>query len=147
VRLADDRRGAAAILFALAAMPVLAALGLAADATTGYLVAGRLQKSLDAAALAAGGAADAATAASAAREIFDVNFAPGSQVEVTGFSVLPDPGRRRVTLRAEARLPTVFMRIFGRESIDLAAESTERLVSWRRAGAPSALPRRRRGRA
>jgi hypothetical protein len=82
-----------------------------------------MSKSLDAAALAAGRVALNENADEVARAYFDTNFGEHANVEVTEFEFVLDETERFVTLNAEATAPTYFMRIFGRDSLTVAARS------------------------
>src|SRR3954447_22435884 len=61
-RLAGDEGGNVLTVVALAAIPLVGAVGLAIDAGRAFIVQDQLQKALDAAGLAAGHAADQTTA-------------------------------------------------------------------------------------
>jgi Flp pilus assembly protein TadG len=123
LRVLDDRRGAAAIVMALASVPTFAAIGLAVDSSMGYMLKSRMSKSLDAAALAAGRVALNEDADEVARAYFDTNFGEHANVEVTDFEFDLDETEQFVTLSAMATAPTYFMRIFGRDELTVAARS------------------------
>jgi Flp pilus assembly protein TadG len=126
-RLWRSDRGAAALLFAFAIIPLVGAAGLAIDSSLAYVLRSRMSKSLDTAALAAGRIALDANAGAVAREYFDVNFGGvGSSAEITDFSFELDDTRQFVTLTAVARTPTKFMRIFGQDEVIVSARSVVR---------------------
>jgi Flp pilus assembly protein TadG len=126
-RLWRNDRGAAALLFAFAIIPLVGAAGLAIDSSLAYVLRSRMSKSLDTAALAAGRIALDANAGAVAREYFDVNFGGvGSSAEITDFSFELDDTRQFVTLTAVARTPTKFMRIFGQDEVIVSARSVVR---------------------
>lgn len=118
---AGDSRGAVAMIFALAIIPVFASVGLAVDSSLGYILKSRLSKSLDIAGLAAGRLALNANATDIAREYFDANFGEDGSVVVTDFDFDLSDDRRFIDLTAEAETPTVFMRIFGKPQMSVTA--------------------------
>lgn len=120
-RLAGDRRGAAAVFLAVSLVPLVGAVGLAVDSSLGYLLRSRLTKSLDAAGLAAGRVALEANAATVARQYLDANFGESGGGTVTSFSFSLDAEKHFVTLTATAETPTYFMRIFGQNTMRVAA--------------------------
>ncbi len=122
-----DRRGAAAVLLALAIVPVFASVGLAVDSSLGYLLKSRMSKALDTAGLAAGRLALNTNAEEVARQYFDANFdASGGSVELTSFTFELAADRKFVTLTAEAIAPTVFMRVFGRDTMTVTSRTVIR---------------------
>lgn len=122
-----DRRGGAAAFLAVGLVPLIAATGLAVDASMGYVLKSRLSKSLDTAGLAAGRVALNANAQQVAQEYFDANFGTGNgSVELLDFTFELDGSRQFVTLSAEARTPTFFMRVFGRDSLTVASRTVIR---------------------
>lgn len=125
--LGRDRRGAAAMLLALAVVPIFASVGLAVDSSMGYLLRTRMSKALDTAGLAAGRLALNANAEDIARQYFDANFeASGGSVELTSFNFELTPDRKFVTLTAEAVAPTIFMRVFGRDTMTVSSRTVIR---------------------
>lgn len=144
-RLLRERRGAVAMIMALAALPLFGAVGIAIDGVRVWLLASRLQASLDAAVLA--GARninlDAGTRDAEMRGMFWTNFkirAPGSSVTqpISGWTWMPfmqavlDPPQptirllreRVLEIRATARIPTTFAHVFGIISANPARFST-----------------------
>ncbi len=119
-----DRGGAAAVFLAVALVPLIGAVGLAVDSSLGYLVKTRMGRSLDTAGLAAGRVALDANAEDVAREYFDANFGTSNaSVTVTGFTFEVDPSFHFVTLTARAETPTLFMRVFGHDTMQVSARS------------------------
>lgn len=119
-----DTSGIAAMFVALALMPLLAATGLAVDSSLGYLLKSRLSKSLDTAGLAAGRVALNDDADEVAQQYFDANFgAQSGSIAIPPITFSLDPTRQFVTLTAEATAPTVFMRIFGHETMTVNART------------------------
>lgn len=118
------RRGAAAVMVAVAAVPLAGFIGIATDASRGYLMKSRMGEALDAAALAGG------------RALFSPNF--GDDVDmfftsnlpadylgatITGPSVSVDASGEIITLTASAEVPTTFMRLFGHETMTVSART------------------------
>lgn len=118
-----DRRGVAAVFLAVALVPLVGAVGLAVDASLGYLLKTRMAKSLDTAGLAAGRVALDADAGAVARQFFDANFGASAGARVTGFDFEVDAEFRYVTLAARAEAPTFFMRVFGHETMQVSART------------------------
>ncbi len=124
-----DSSGAVAMIFALALLPIFGAVGLAADSSLGYLMKSRMSKSLDAAGLAAGRVALNDSAELVARQYFDSNFQDGELATVTDFRFELDDSRQFVTLSVEAEAPTIFMRIFGRDTMTVTARTVIRRMT------------------
>lgn len=122
-RLLRDTRGATAVFMAVGLIPLIGSVGLAVDSSTGYLLKGRLSKSLDAAGLAAGRVALNEEAPDVARKYFDANFGTSQRVSVDNFHFELDSTRKFVTLTAEASTPTTFMQIFGQKKMTVAART------------------------
>lgn len=124
VPLLRDRRGAVAMLLAMAIVPMFGAVGLAVDSSIGYLLRSRMSKSLDAAALAAGRLALNDDAESVAREFFDANFeSGGGSVSITDFSFELNEDREFITMTATGEVPTIFMRVFGRDMMEVTSRT------------------------
>lgn len=120
----SDERGNVAIIFGFSVLPLMAATGLAVDTVLAYAAEDQLQKSLDAAGLAAGRASDPANIEPDARAFFDSNFAGAeSLATVTDFDVQPSEDGSRITLTATATLPTSFMRVFGNDAMTVRART------------------------
>lgn len=119
-----DRGGAAAVFLAVALVPTVGAVGLAIDSSIGYLLKVRMGKALDTAGLAAGRVALDDDAAEVAQQFFDANFGESSErvtVEPIEFDL--DESMRFVTLTTRATTPTVFMRIFGHDTMTVSART------------------------
>ena len=78
-RFRSDQRGNAAMFFGLCALPLAAATGLAIDSLLAYSVEDQLQKSLDAAGLAAGRTVLPENVEADARSYFETNFGAGTR--------------------------------------------------------------------
>ena len=117
-RFAADRRGNVAMIFALAALPLMASMGLAVDAGRAYLVQNRMAKALDAAGLAAARVVLEDRAELDARRFFDANFPPGYLGStVTDFRYGVDDSNDFITVEADVDVPTVIMQLFGRDTV------------------------------
>ncbi|MAU61603.1 TadE/TadG family type IV pilus assembly protein [Parvibaculum sp.] len=118
-----DRRGNFAMIFALAAIPLVIAAGAAVDISRAYIVENRLKAALDAAALAVGGATGKTQAQleEIAQAYFDANY-PGEKLGVPGAVSVLQNGNT-VTLAATAELPTSLMGIVGINTLDIGASS------------------------
>ena len=129
-----DRRGVAAVFLAVSLIPLIGAVGLAVDSSLGYLVKTRMGKSLDTAGLAAGRVALDANAKDVAQQYFDANFGKtNADVKVTSFDFKVDPTYHFVTLSATADVPTLFMRVFGHDTMNVGAQrgrSSARPPAW-----------------
>lgn len=125
-----DQRGAVAVLFALAAIPLIGFIGLGVDNARGYIVRSRLSSAVDAAALAGGNAFFAATRDDDIRMYFRANFPDGYLgAVVTGPTIHADEVNQTLTVSASATLPNTFMKLVGSESVVVAssAEVTRRM--------------------
>ena len=121
-----DRRGATAMMFAFMIVPIFASVGLAVDSSLGYLLKSRMSKSLDAAGLAAGRVALNEDAEDIAWSYFTSNFsASGGSASVVreDFAFDLSPDGRFVTLSVVGDTPTLFMRIFGRDTMTVSART------------------------
>ncbi|MGF1659413.1 MAG: TadE/TadG family type IV pilus assembly protein [Rubrimonas sp.] len=120
-RFLSHRRGNVALLFGLAALPLMASIGLAVDAGRAYLVQNRMAKALDAAGLAAARVVLEERAAADARRFFDANFPPGYLgAKVTDFRYGVDDSNDFITVEADVSVPTVIMQLFGRDTVQVA---------------------------
>ncbi|WP_159993462.1 TadE/TadG family type IV pilus assembly protein [Roseomonas sp. 18066] len=132
----NDRRGGVALVVALSLLPMIAACGLALDLARGWLAQSRLATSVDAAALAGGRAFSLPTAEreAAAMILFWANFSRqdinsassrlGFMGAVAQLPVVDIPATNTLRVTAQASLPTVFMRIFGKPTMALKATAT-----------------------
>ena len=82
-----------------------------------------MSKSLDSAGLAAGRIALDVNAEDVARQYFDANFGANAKINLTDFDFEVDPTFHFVTLSAEATRPTYFMRVFGHDTMTVAART------------------------
>lgn len=122
-RFLRDRRGATAVFLAIAIVPLVGFLGLAVDATRGYLVKARLNQALDAAGLAGGRVIFADTRDADIQMYFNANFPPGYMgATVTGPTVAVDANSEKLTLTADATLGTTFLRVLGIETMTVHSD-------------------------
>jgi hypothetical protein len=140
-RLLGDRRGSVAIMIALAALPLMLAMGVAVDGMRAWLVRSRLVTAIDAAALAGGRNLNlaAATRDAEVQGMFWTNFQktgvdPADPTRWLGFmgASAPQPSicarpscvdvdSNTIRVSNTARLPTTFMRLskaFGGPDLD-----------------------------
>ncbi len=121
-RLIRDRRGAAAVLLALAAAPLVIAVGIGVDVARGYMVKSRLSSALDAAALAGGRSFFLPTRDADIQMYFDANFPAGyMDAQATDPKIVVDEEEETVRLESTATVPTTFMRVGGFETMDVRA--------------------------
>jgi Flp pilus assembly protein TadG len=122
---ARDQRGSTAMVFALAMVPALAAIGLAIDYGRAHYAKDRLQNAVDAAALA--GARLPATARAnreqAARGVFSSNLAATNLAAV---SPAISASNAEVSVAASFTMPTSFMSLIGVNSVVVNAHTRAR---------------------
>jgi Flp pilus assembly protein TadG len=124
-RFLGDQRGNAAIVFAFPILPLAAGAGLAIDTMLAYSVEDQLQKSLDAAGLAAGATALPENVEADAQNYFSSNFNAGADLaELEDFDVEVSDVGDELTLTATAVMPTRFMRLFGQDTVTVSASTT-----------------------
>ncbi len=124
--LLGDERGNAAIIFGLAVLPLLAGAGLATDTLLAYTVEDQLQKSLDAAGLAAGRALEAEDVEPDAKAFVMANFNAGpdfADLTDDDIDVEVSEDGSRITLTATAEMPTRLMRLFGKDTVTVTART------------------------
>ncbi len=122
LRMASDRRGVTAVIFALAFIPMVLAVGVSVDLGKGYLVRERLASTSDAAGLAIGSAIDTGQDLQILLDnFFAANF-PSAKLG-TVVSSTYDITNDVVTITASASVPTSFMKLIGKNSMDVQAVS------------------------
>ena len=121
-RFRRDMAGSVGLMFALAAVPVFLAAGVAVDYARAAQVKARVQAAVDAGALAA--SASRSLSESARKELalntFEQNFGVESMAEL-GVAPSVDIVNGNVSMSASFDYPTSFMRIAGIDSMDLGA--------------------------
>jgi Flp pilus assembly protein TadG len=125
-RLIERREGLVAIIFALCAIPIFIAAGMAVDIGRAYTVKVRLGAALDAAALAVGSESNqtAAQLATDLQNYFTANYpstALGTNVTVTPVPSTASLSASTVNYQAQAIVPMTLMRIVGINSITVTA--------------------------
>lgn len=114
--------GNVAMMLGLLLIPLIGAVGLAVDSLRAYMLEDQLQKSLDAAGLAAGRVTDNSNLTGEAQQVFDANFAGARKYASVGditININEDEGT--ISLSADASVPTVFMRVLGSDSVSVHA--------------------------
>jgi Flp pilus assembly protein TadG len=131
-----DQRGFTLIYIALTMTLLLLFTGLALDAGRGYVVKAHLTKAVDGAALAAARNLNSGDPRAEAVRIFKANFPlgffgtssstdPTTDADFFSSQVVPESGVNIVTVRANAVLPTTFMRLGNFYEMN---EATRRMV-------------------
>jgi len=127
-------KGMALVYVGIFLVPLLLCTGLAVDLGRGYLVRATLAKAVDAAALAAANnitAADSSQAGRVANNIFHANFPLGflgvNPSEPDMQTSFGSDGSHIITVHSIAIVPTTFMRLAGRDSLEVAATATATL--------------------
>ncbi len=125
IKFRNNNRGAALALVAMAAVPIIASIGIASDVARGYLVKNRLTEAVDAASLAAGRQPDAALRQGDAERFFWANFGQdylGTTI-TSGPIVVSDDDAGTVTVTATADVPTTFMSAVGYNEVSIGARA------------------------
>lgn len=126
-RFREETRGSVFPLFAFSIIPLIGASGLAVDATKAFMVKDQLQKSIDAAALAAGNASTEGNMAGDAQQFFDANFHfDSSLAAMQSINIQVDTVEDTITISAAADVPTSFMTVFGFDKIAVSANTVVR---------------------
>ncbi|MFY0611429.1 MAG: pilus assembly protein [Hyphomicrobiaceae bacterium] len=119
---ADCKRGATAIVFALSAVPFIAAAGVAVDQSRAYFTKSALQSATDAAALsAASTAVQNADRLTTAQSVFAANVSDTADLKAAVPSVSVANGTVSVT--SSVQMPTTLTRIMGYDSVAVTATS------------------------
>jgi len=126
-RYAEDSRGQVAVIFALAALPILAAVGAAVDFSSANGVKAQLQASLDSAVLS--GAGDTSGGSSTtATNFFNASFTPKATVTGTQSTFIANSDGT-FSGTASTYLSTAMMGIANTNSIKVTANSTANVAS------------------
>lgn len=121
-RFRESRGGNVAMIYGLAMMPTIAAVGSAVDLTRAMVVKMRLGEALDAAGLAVGGTIGLSNSemTAKAQQFFYANFPDDELGTVTSLSVSSSGyNNNQVTVAGTARVDTAFMGIFGVNYLDI----------------------------
>jgi Flp pilus assembly protein TadG len=127
-RLWRSEDGAVAPLVGVCIIMLVGSVAVAVDIGRGQVAQSKLQASLDAAGLAAGAIVSQNLTKELlkpeAEKYLDANFA-GSTIDatITDFDLELSEDASVVTLEASASLPTTFMKIFGQETMNVAART------------------------
>ncbi len=109
--LVRDRRGAVALLVALALVPLALASGLALDLGRSMIVRAELGRAADTAALAAGSRPDAQELDRLVRRYLDANFRGRDDVVVEEVTVRVEGDGGRIVVTTRARVSTTLLRL------------------------------------
>ena len=128
VRFAQSRRGNVAVIFAIACIPVIAAMGVAVDYTRAAQTTSEMQDALDAASLALSRQPTLSTMTSAqiqkfAKDYFAANF-KNDELQNLTLNASFTPTGPSVTISATGKLPTDFMGIIGTKDVPIGRSST-----------------------
>ena len=120
-RFARDVRGNVAILFGLAIIPIILAVGVAVDYGRALIVRERMVSAADAAALAIGSWADLSQAElkTKAQQFFDANY-PSSTLGAVGKLSVSFSGDD-IDVSVSGSVPTTFMKLANINSVDVGA--------------------------
>lgn len=119
-----SRRGNTTVVIALTAAPLLGVAGVATDGVLAFLVQNRLQSAADSAALAAGRVMLSQDPQAEAQRMLEANFRPGYlDTALLPVKVTMNDSRDRLSVVAEAVLPTRFMRLFGKNEVSIATRT------------------------
>lgn len=126
-RLSSDQGGAVIVLVAISLVVIMGFAGIAIDLGRGYLEKARLSRAVDAGVLA-GARSLRSGNTEAERQALELARANGlsddvpTDVEVT-FGTNPE-GESTVTMAAHRRVPTTFMRVLGKDEMNVESEAT-----------------------
>jgi Flp pilus assembly protein TadG len=123
-RFSRNEKGAAIVLFALATIPMVAFIGMGTDTARAYLVKSRMSSALDAAGLAGGRRFFSASRDAEIEMFFNANFPPGyMNSTVSGPHIVVDELAEKLTLTAEAQIPTTLMKVLGFQNLSVSAKT------------------------
>ena len=124
-RFVRNRRGNVAVLFGLAIIPIVLAIGVAVDYGRALMVRERMADAADAAALAIGSwtGLNEAQLKAKAQKFFNANYASSSAVGSASAVKVSFPGDD-IVVKVSGSVPTTFMRLANVNSIDVGASST-----------------------
>ncbi|MFO0390018.1 MAG: pilus assembly protein TadG-related protein [Alphaproteobacteria bacterium] len=122
--LASSKDGAVLPIIGFAAMALFAATGMAIDMSRAQIVQTRLSNALDAAGLAAGSVANSGDINATANKYFSANF-PADYMgsNINAITITPNADNSLLVLDVNGTVDTTFMRIFGFETMAVAAHS------------------------
>ncbi|MBU6475863.1 MAG: pilus assembly protein, partial [Alphaproteobacteria bacterium] len=120
----SDRRGIAAVVFALMIPVLIASAGIGVDLAVAYNAKNRLSDALDKAVLAAGSSSTLSSADLQTRftNFFNANY-PSGKYFGTPYNVQLTVNGNTLTATASVKVPTAFMSLFGIDSINVSDTS------------------------
>jgi Flp pilus assembly protein TadG len=123
-RFGASKSGNIAMIYALALLPMLAAIGSAVDLTRAMVVKMRLGEALDAAGLSVAGTVGLSEAqmTERARHFFYANYPDDELGTVIALTVTPS-GNNLVTVAGTSRVETAFMGLFGVFHLDVSVNA------------------------
>lgn len=123
-RLVQDSRGVVSVIVGFGILALVGAIGVAVDVGRGQMAQTKLQNALDAAGLAAGATVNSTDITAEVTKYLNVNFAQGTLgATVTHVDPVLSGDGKLLTVKVDARMPTTFMKIFSRTTMDLHAET------------------------
>lgn len=123
-RLMRRQEGSVFIIVGAAMMVLVGAVGVAVDVGRGQMAQTKLQNALDAAGLAAGASINSQDMQAEVTKYVNVNFAEGTLgATITDLRTQLSDDDTKLTVKANATMPTSFMQIFGHDTMDLYAET------------------------
>lgn len=123
-RLLQDSRGVVSVIVGFGILALVGAVGVAVDVGRGQMAQTKLQNALDAAGLAAGATVNSSDITAEVTKYLNVNFTQGTLgATITRVSPVLSGDGKLLTVAVDARMPTTFMKIFSRTTMDLHAET------------------------
>lgn len=128
-RLVRERDGNLAMIFGLAAIPIIIGCGIAIDVGRAYLVRLDLESALDAAAIAVASSPTTLTTAQFQTRLqgyFDANFPTTNTALAIPNSLtvsMTDPTQPQINVTASVNVPTTFLQLIGVPNIAVAASN------------------------
>ena len=123
-RFVKDTQGAVAVIVGAGIIMLVGAVGVAVDVGRGQMAQTKLQNALDAAGLAAGASVSTENIEAEVMKYMRVNFSQGTLgATITTVTPVLSQDKKLLTVQARASMPTTFMKIFGRQTMQLAAET------------------------
>lgn len=118
-----SQEGSVATIVGIAFLVLVGSIGVAVDIGRGQLVQTKLSSSLDAAGLAAASTVNTTNLVEDVHKYMNVNFQDYLGSEITSVQITTNDSNTVINIAASATLPTTFMRIFGHETMNVAASS------------------------
>jgi Flp pilus assembly protein TadG len=116
------REGSVLLIFAIASVAVVGAVGVAVDTGRSQMVQAKLQNAVDAAGLAAGATVSTTDLTAVATKYVNLNFTQGNLGATLGtVTATLSADKKVVTVTATATLATSMMKLFGRNTVTIDA--------------------------